>query len=54
MSVPVRFFLSFILLCAGYECLVFACDQMNLPSDVAVYKGMASLVLLATVLPFAL
>ncbi len=54
MSVPVRLFLSLILCFTGYECLVFACDEMNLPSDIAVYKGMALLVLLATFLPFAL
>ena len=42
------------LLLLGYEGMVYACHLLNLPSDKAVYEGMACLAALFVFLPFAL
>jgi hypothetical protein len=44
---------TFVLL-LGFEFMVYALHLMNLPSDTAVYKGMACLAALFLCLPFAL
>lgn len=45
---------TIVLLLLGFECMVYAFHLLNLPSDRAVYKGMAYLAGLFLFLPFLL
>lgn len=54
MKILIKSLLTIFLLLLGYECMVYALHLLNLPSDTAVYEGMACLAMLFLVLPFAL
>ena len=54
VNFPVKLLLTFLLIFLGYECMVYALDLLNRPSDRAVYEGTACLVLLLLFLPIVL
>ena len=54
MNLLLKILLTILLLLLGYECMAYALQLLNRPSDSAVYEGTACLVLLILFLPFAL
>ena len=54
MNLILKLLITTFLLILGFECMVYAFHLLNLPSDAAVYKGMACLAALLLFLPFAL
>ncbi len=54
MMILLKTLATIFLLLLGYECMVYACHLLNLPSDAAVYEGMAFLAGLFLFLPFRL
>ncbi len=54
MKPLLKFILTIFLLCLGFECMVYALNLLNRPSDRAVYEGTACLVLLLLFLPIVL
>ncbi len=54
MNLILKLLITTFVLLLGFEFMVYAFHLMNLPSDAAVYKGMACLAALFLCLPFAL
>lgn len=54
VKTTLRSFVSLLILLVGYESMVGAFHLLNKPSDRAVYEGTVVLVLLVTLVPFAL
>ena len=54
MNLIFKILITTSLLLLGFECMVDAFHLLNLPSDTAVYEGMACLAALFLFLPFVL
>ena len=51
---PLKLLFTFLILLLGYQTMGYALDLLNRPSDRAVYEGIAFLLLLGSLLPYAL